>query len=564
MRMRVHLCRERACAADGKPGRRRGAARWAMFLLLAILTQIPAAPTLAAPDSVPAVRDAKEGVVCVMAGDGREFVFGTGFGVGKKGKKTQIFITSNSVIMDPDTGKPHKKIYIPLEDGAVTLTQFCQWVDRDRGRYVVTGEEVTEMQPDQIVECSVLYYSGGNPDFAILQAERDVDRVALPLLPSEDVEDASAVYTIGFLRNVTDYSTRVEREVGDGIHFIYEYQPFASAASASVFNGNLSRTTRDMLHGEGTDVYQHTAHNNDGGYGGPLLTADGAVIGVNTQGFGGTYDNEHGLSVMIDYALDKMDELGIGYDIAEKVAERKLADTLKSPAFIAVVVLCVGGISAAVIVAVRSARRKLKTAARISSQEGRQRQSSRELDVTVYDDWQRHDGGAQQFQMREDGSPVPAAQPWEDIAQAQVSLPWEIDLGTQPARQPEPAPRDRQREVESNVQRHVSARALRLQSVSGAFGNRRFAIGSVLRLGRNPACNDMVFPKDTKEISGAHCVLRWQDDDTLTVEDLHSSYGTFCNGTKLEPGVEVPLHAGDRLELGRAGERFEIMRSARA
>lgn len=100
--------------------------------------------------------------------------------------------------------------------------------------------------------------------------------------------------------------------------------------------------------------------------------------------------------------------------------------------------------------------------------------------------------------------------------------------------------------------------AWRLQCQSGAFAGRRFAINGQLRVGRDPARNDLVYPSSTQGISGAHCVLRLQGG-TLWLEDLGSSYGTFlASGQKLTPHQPVQLRKGDSFYLASQRELFQI------
>ena len=50
-------------------------------------------------------------------------------------------------------------------------------------------------------------------------------------------------------------------------------------------------------------------------------------------------------------------------------------------------------------------------------------------------------------------------------------------------------------------------------------------------------------------ISPAHCELCIRADGSLSVKDLQSTNGTFVNGRRLQPNVEVPLAAGSTLKL---------------
>jgi hypothetical protein len=71
-------------------------------------------------------------------------------------------------------------------------------------------------------------------------------------------------------------------------------------------------------------------------------------------------------------------------------------------------------------------------------------------------------------------------------------------------------------------------------------------LGGGLSLGREDD-NDLVL--DTKTVSRHHAQLL-QADGRWCVVDRGSFNGTLLNGTRLQPGIEVPLRHGDRLELG--------------
>ncbi len=99
---------------------------------------------------------------------------------------------------------------------------------------------------------------------------------------------------------------------------------------------------------------------------------------------------------------------------------------------------------------------------------------------------------------------------------------------------------------------------LRFQAVSGVFAGKRFAIGEQVRIGREPAKNDFVYPADTQGISGIHCVLTFHDGQ-LYLTDLGSTYGTFLGaGTRLAANQPTPLRIGDKFFLGSEKESFVI------
>lgn len=98
---------------------------------------------------------------------------------------------------------------------------------------------------------------------------------------------------------------------------------------------------------------------------------------------------------------------------------------------------------------------------------------------------------------------------------------------------------------------------LRLQCLSGNFAGRRFPIEKQVRIGRDPARNDLVYPANAPGVSGAHCVVK-AEGGQLWLTDLGSSHGTYLNGRKLAANQAVPLNPGDRFYLGSENEMFQI------
>ena len=99
--------------------------------------------------------------------------------------------------------------------------------------------------------------------------------------------------------------------------------------------------------------------------------------------------------------------------------------------------------------------------------------------------------------------------------------------------------------------------AYRLQSVSGPFANRRFAIEGTLRIGRDPSRNDLVVPAEEAMISGVHCMLEVKGS-SLFLTDLGSKNGTYINGNRVVSGEPKELKLGDTISLANEECRFRI------
>ncbi len=229
------------------------------------------------------------------------YSFGSGFGVGETGQETVNFVTNTHVVtFEPEvydeegnhlgtTSMPASNVYIMLND--LSWDPLTHTVDQS-----------------QCVPCEVLYYSeSGYPDYAVLQAaSAPAGRVALPLLPDESaVSETESVYALGYP------GTSDQTEVGN-----YGLERPASVENVTVTSGVVSRFTTSSSLG-GTRLIQHDATINSGNSGGPLLNAGGAVIGINTYTITPESGNTSSYAVRISYVADKLDELGIAYDVYE-------------------------------------------------------------------------------------------------------------------------------------------------------------------------------------------------------------------------------------------------------
>lgn len=98
---------------------------------------------------------------------------------------------------------------------------------------------------------------------------------------------------------------------------------------------------------------------------------------------------------------------------------------------------------------------------------------------------------------------------------------------------------------------------LRLQGKAGVFAGKRFAMDKPIRIGRDSARCDLVYPENTQGISGAHCVV-YLENGKAYIKDLGSTYGSFVSGRKLSPNQTVELKVGDKIALGSERESFTV------
>ena len=79
------------------------------------------------------------------------------------------------------------------------------------------------------------------------------------------------------------------------------------------------------------------------------------------------------------------------------------------------------------------------------------------------------------------------------------------------------------------------------------FQGNRIPIAHRLTIGRNPKSSITL---EDKLVSREHAVIQKIKDD-FYVQDLHSTNGTFVNGTKIPPGDYVRLRLSDTILIGR-------------
>ena len=464
----------------------------AVILLLAMLPL-----TASAKDFPEVLAQAKKGVVQLYGLGIKGFYWsswtGTGFAVGETGQDSDIFLTNWHVV---------------TSSGDYDLSQVRIWILKENCQI---SDSTGEPDPNNSIECEVLKTTTGYPDYAIIRAKTPVSGYkAMALLSSNHVPDGTTVYALGYPAVVGNVS-------------VSQYGIDDITSTDGIISQHMQFTLA-----ENTWVLTHTAQISGGNSGGPLITKDGAVVGLNTYGFGNqdTGMNRY-CAVYIDYAMEGMDELGIKYSLydeetgeggetgetgeggengdgeEEKGFWDRIKDLLKGDEDSdsedsLVPVLVVGGavvVIAIVAVLLVMKKKKDEEEARRRAEEARRREQERQ----------------QELQRQEEA---------------------------------------RRREEQMRLQAQNERVHLR------SFDGRVIPVGNGATIGRDPSCT-IVLPENTPGVSRRHCQLEMRGGQ-LILTDLNSTYGTLIHGKRIPANTPVALRIGSSFCLASEKYTFTV------
>lgn len=430
--------------------------------------------------------EARQGVVRILAIDNDTKTIGSGSGlaVGIAGKSSSYFVTNKHVIEGAE------QVYILLDN---------QWTS---SVYSVGGND------DNVhaVKCDMFYSSDDLKDYAVLHATREVtERVALPLMSAKLASPGESIFALGY----PGVSDTVTSEVS------------ADIDSITITSGTISRfVTYEYMNCRAIQIDADINHGNSGG---PLITEEGYVIGLNTWGVG----NEDGmvnLAIEIDYVMECLNDL-INQGTLPGFSYTQIKDRDDEPA--------------------TDADEETGSSGEEESEEEKASGGNTWIIIAVI-------AGAVLlicavvFGKRSGSSkkaPAPVPTP------AGSAAPEQRTILEQPAPKPAPAP--------SAPAQPQDAAAFYLVGQGGQFAGKKIAVSNELRIGRSHT-NQIVYPQDVPGISGSHCVLM-PGSGGLILMDLGSTYGTFLpNGTKLNPNQKYLLKQGDAFCLGNKQQMFRV------
>ncbi len=216
-----------------------------------------------------AVTEARNGVVRIIGqtADGKLYHSGSGFAVGDPGEKVSVFVTNHHVIAS------FAKVYVVLD-------------------YV--GEGGTWL------EATVLK-TWETPDLAILSIQTPLDMwTPLPLMSAAEVKATQDVFALGFPGVADILSDNAQQRVP------------STSADVTITKGIVSK---EKISWNETDVIQTDTEINGGNSGGPLVTSQGYVVGINTVGVSNKSGPGYGINgaLFIDYAMAALDDLKLPY-----------------------------------------------------------------------------------------------------------------------------------------------------------------------------------------------------------------------------------------------------------
>lgn len=439
------------------------------------------------------IQEACNGVVrvyCQVSND--EASTGSGFAVGKAGQPASLFVTNYHVIAD-------------------NPEQVCLVLDSLADQKTIIPAKVVAGSADT--------------DIAILQTAQPIrSRTPLPLESTKELEVTQQVYALGF-PGAADKGT----DQGDQLP--------STPNDVTVTSGTVTKKQTAIGN---MNFVQIDATINHGNSGGPLMTEDGYVVGINargalnddkTQAAGTNY------SIFIDYVMDFLDKSNIPYDRGEAGGGEQAPSGSQEPAPAASSPKAAVSTPQTPAPAASSAQAPAGPAsaqpqapAQPASAPESSKGSSGGVSYLTIAAVAAVIGLIIAYFRRKKKPGAPAAAP---------AVPAPI------APQPFPA-----------VPAAPSSR--KIVGAGGIFSGTSFPVSGPVLLGRDPHRCSIVYPADAPGISSAHCEVRVSGSG-LILTDLGSSYGTFlADGRKLTAHQPVELAPGSSFYLASQENSFQV------
>lgn len=278
-----------------------------MVAMLAVgMLVVPSEKVAAETSANQNIQDAKNAVVQVMVcvqnklGDWYNLVGGTGFLVGTEAN-AQYVITNDHVANATSTNWLTDEII----QGMVAISE------KDDYTKIKTKVRVV-LKRDSYIDATVVQ-SSTEADLAILKLDQPIyNRAPVALDAENEPQSTETVYTLGF----------------PGIVQAYQDDKIYTSDDVTVTDGSISKiAASSAITGSPITYINHSARISEGNSGGPLLNAEGNVIGVNSWS-ASTDQTSYYYSIQIVEVTDLLDAMGIDYMKAgDKVSEGDTEET---------------------------------------------------------------------------------------------------------------------------------------------------------------------------------------------------------------------------------------------
>lgn len=412
--------------------------------------------------------------------------YGTGFFVGDPKKDVEYLITNHHVIeYFLEYGKG-EYTYIELVDGSILTAKFMIRVYFSSKDYE---------------EAYVVDYNE-TKDIALLKLGDATDeRKALPLCSPTDDMIGSTVYVVGYPGLSDNDAIAAKSNWGK--------------SDVSVTTGTVGRFVTSS--GTGVKRIQTDAAIQMGNSGGPMVNAEGSVIGINTMYYVEGYETSY-YAVSIDEAISMLNANGVKY-VTESDMKKGFFSRIfqNKKLLIGIIVAVVAVVIAIIVILVLIGKNKKKKA---------QSSAGKEED-------------ARTVAMQGAFSPQMSGQMQNASAQMQ-GQPYMPD--------------------QSYMQPAKKAKQAMVRSMSAQHNGVSYPIGtSPILVGRDGSNCTIVYREGTPGVSGRHCSIGWDSDaEEFLITDLRSTYGTFLmNGQRLQANVPYHCKSGESIFIG---EKMNVLR----
>lgn len=392
------------------------------------------------------VEDARKGVVMVYCHSPYGDSMGSGFVIGKSGSYAQYVVTNFHVIEN-----------------------------NPNGAFIVISRDV-------LIKTKPIIMSP-TADYAVLELDKELhDRVPLPLKKSNTVAIADKVYALGFPGGSTAISDD------------NTWAPDNVTVSSGIISKSLTVNT--------VATFQIDASINHGNSGGPLITEDGAVIGINRFVVKGV-SNISG-AIKIDELIPSLDSLNVPYELYNPKSETK----------------------------------QVKKDSKTSSKATSPTNSKKWFDFKKI------------FENK-----------WILVISAAVLAAIIASIILLVRKKKKSIIACNQNQIPAPPINYLPKSKFVIYGTSGYHQNQSFSFTSgKLTIGRNYKVCNIVYPLDTAGISSIHCTISYDSSiNKCVLVDNGSSYGTFLsNDEKLIVSKPYYLNPGDSFYLASPANKFEV------